>query len=192
MNISWLEPKYIFAVIVLVMLISIPIGVYLERRKKKSLALRKRFGAEYDHAVIVHGSEQKAEAKLLDRAARVESLKIHDLAPTERARFLAEWQIVQSRFIDHPKGAVIEADELINAVLLARGYPASTFEQQAADVSVNHPLLMENYRSAHGIAVRPGPVLATTEELRAAMIHYRSIFDELVQAQTPIEHNTAA
>jgi hypothetical protein len=192
MNISWMEPKYIFAVIVLVMLIAIPIGIYLERRKKKSLALRNRFGAEYDHAVIVHGSEEKAEAKLIDRAARVESLKIHLLAPTERARFLAEWEMVQSRFIDHPKGAVIEADELINTVLLSRGYPASTFEQRAADLSVNHPLLMENYRSAHGIAVRPGPVLATTEELRTAMIHYRSIFDELVQAQVPIERTPAA
>jgi hypothetical protein len=142
MNISWMEPKYIFAVIVLVMLISIPIGIYLERRKKKSLALRNRFGAEYDHAVIVHGSEQKAEAKLLDRAARVESLKIHDLAPTER--------------------------------------------------SVNHPQLMQNYRSAHGIATRPGPAQATTEELRAAMIHYRSIFDDLIQAQAPIERTPAA
>jgi hypothetical protein len=100
--------------------------------------------------------------------------------------------MVQSRFIDHPKGAVIEADELINTVLLSRGYPASTFEQRAADLSVNHPLLMENYRSAHGIAVRPGPVLATTEELRTAMIHYRSIFDELVQAQVPIERTPAA
>jgi hypothetical protein len=187
MHFSLVDPMFIIAVVVVVMLISIPVGIHLERRKKKSVALRNRFGTEYDLAVVTHGSEKKAEAELASRATRVEHLKIRDLAPTERARFLAEWQTVQARFIDHPKGAVIEADELINAVLLARGYPASTFDQRAADLSVDHPGLIEPYRSAHRVVVRPGPAEPATEELRAAMIHYRALFDQLVQVQVLAE-----
>ena len=192
MHFSLTDPRFIFAVLVIVLIIGTVAGIYLERRKKTTVALRKRFGTEYDRAVIEHGSEQKAEAKLADRETRVENLKIRDLASTERVRFLAEWQTVQARFVDHPKGAVIEADELVSSLLLARGYPVSAFDQRAADISVDHPGLMEPYRSAHAIAVRPGPVEATTEELRTAMIHYRAIFDELVQVQAPVEHKTAA
>jgi len=99
---------------------------------------------------------------------------------------------VQSRFLDHPKAAVTEADDLVNSLLEARGYPRASFEQRAADVSVSYPRVMENYRLAHDVAVRPNRVDATTEELRAAMIQYRAIFDELVQAQKPSEHQTAA
>jgi hypothetical protein len=192
MHFSLTDPRFIFGVLVIVLIIGTVAGIYLERRKKTTVALRKRFGTEYDRAVIEHGSEQKAEAKLADRETRVENLKIRDLASTERVRFLAEWQTVQARFVDHPKGAVIEADELVSSLLLARGYPVSAFDQRAADISVDHPGLMEPYRSAHAIAVRPGPVEATTEELRTAMIHYRAIFDELVQVQAPVEHKTAA
>jgi len=192
MNFSWMEPKYIFAVVVLVMVICVPVGIYLERRKKKTLALRNSFGTEYDRAVLVHGSEKEAEAKLTDRKTRVENLKIRELAPTERVRFLAEWQTVESRFLDHPKGAVTEADELVSALLLARGYPVSAFDQRAEDISVDHPALMESYRSAHGIAVRTGAVQATTEELRTAMIHYRAIFDELVLVQALSVQKSAA
>jgi hypothetical protein len=187
-----MDPRFIITVVVVVMIVGIIVGVYLERRKKHSLALRNQFGTEYNRAVIVHGTEQKAEAKLADRATRVEKLNIRELAPTERARFLAEWQAVQSRFVDHPKGAVTEADELVTALLVARGYPVAEFDQRAADLSVDHPLVMENYRSAHAVVVRPGGVQATTEELRAAMIHYRSIFDELVQVQVLTEQKSAA
>jgi len=192
MHFSLMDPRFIITVVVVVMIVGIIVGVYLERRKKHSLALRNQFGTEYNRAVIVHGTEQKAEAKLADRATRVEKLNIRELAPTERARFLAEWQAVQSRFVDHPKGAVTEADELVTALLVARGYPVAEFDQRAADLSVDHPLVMENYRSAHAVVVRPGGVQATTEELRAAMIHYRSIFDELVQVQVLTEQKSAA
>jgi len=192
MHFSLMDPRFIMTVVVVVMIVGVVVGVYLERRKKHTLALRNQFGTEYNRAVTVHGSEQKAEAKLADRATRVEKLNIRDLAPTERARFLAEWQTVQARFVDHPKGAVTEADELVSALLLARGYPVAEFDQRAADLSVDHPLVMENYRSAHAVAARPGPVQATTEELRAAMIHYRSIFDELAQAPVLAEQKSAA
>jgi hypothetical protein len=180
------------AVFVLVLVAAIAVAAYLKHRKTRTLALRNRFGTEYERAVVTHGSSHKAEAKLADREARVEAFKIRDLGVPERERFAAEWQTVQSRFVDHPKAAVTEADDLINALLLARGYPQAGFEQRAADVSVTYPRVMENYRLANAIAVRPGRVEATTEELRTAMIQYRAIFDELLQTQKLSEARSAA
>jgi len=180
------------AVFVLVLVAAIAVAAYLKHRKTRTLALRDRFGTEYERAVVTHGSSHKAEAKLADREARVEAFKIRDLGVPERERFAAEWQTVQSRFVDHPKAAVTEADDLINALLLARGYPQAGFEQRAADVSVTYPRVMENYRLANAIAVRPGRVEATTEELRTAMIQYRAIFDELLQTQKLSEARSAA
>lgn len=177
----------VFGVLVLVLL-----GVYLYLRRKKSAGLRTRFGSEYDRAVATHGSERKAEAKLADREKRVDKLNIRDLGATERDRFVADWQVVQSRFVDHPKGAVTEADELVTSLLQARGYPLADFDQRAADVSVDYPRVMENYRTAQAIAVRNGGVDATTEELRSAMIHYRAIFDELIQVRKSALEKSAA
>ena len=105
---------------------------------------------------------------------------------------MAEWQTVQSRFVDHPKPAVTEADNLVNALLEARGYPLASFEQRAADISVTYPRVIENYRLAHAVAVRLSPVEATTEELRTAMIQYRDIFDELIQPKRLSETSVAA
>jgi hypothetical protein len=192
MNLPFTNAQLIVAVFVLIVAVLIAVGAYLEHRKSKTIALRNRFGTEYDRAVVTHGSSRKAENKLADRETRVEALKIRDLEATERDRFVAEWHTVQSRFVDHPKAAVTEADDLVNALLEARGYPRAGFEQRADDVSVTYPRVMENYRRAHGVAVRPGQVEATTEELRTAMIQYRAIFDELLQAQKPGEHKVAA
>lgn len=175
----------IIALVVLFVVVAIALGVYINHRKSRTLAFKNRFGTEYDRAVLTHGSSQKAEAKLASRETRVEALNIRDLGATERERFVGQWQIIQSRFVDHPKASVIEADDLINALLLARGYPQAAFEQRAADVSVTYPCVMENYRLANAVAVRPGRPEATTEELRTAMIQYRAIFDELLQAQKP-------
>ncbi len=184
--------ELIVAAVALVVVALIALGAYLQYRKTKTLALRNRFGTEYDRAVLSHGSTKKAEAKLVDRETRVEAFQIRDLGATERERFISEWQTVQSRFVDHPKPAVTEADELVNALLEARGYPLAGFEQRAADISVTYPSVMENYRVAHAIAVRSGRVEASTEELRTAMIQYRAIFDELVQPQRPSETRVAA
>jgi hypothetical protein len=192
MNLPFTNAQLIVAVLVLIVAVLIAVGAYLEHRKSKTIALRNRFGTEYDRAVVTHGSSRKAENKLADRETRVEALKIRDLEATERDRFVAEWHTVQSRFVDHPKAAVTEADDLVNALLEARGYPRAGFEQRADDVSVTYPRVMENYRRAHGVAVRPGQIEATTEELRTAMIEYRAIFDELLQAQKPGEHKVAA
>ena len=163
--------------------VAIVVAERFRRRKAKTAVLRNRFGTEYDRAVEVHGSLKTAEANLNSREYRVHALKTHELGDAERERFSAQWQSVQSRFLDHPEAAVTEADDLITALLEARGYPKAIFEQRAADVSVTYPHLMENYRLAHAIAVRNSPILATTEELRTSMIQYRAIFDELILAQ---------
>ncbi len=184
--------QLIGAVVILVFLVVVAVVGFVHRRATRTNGFRNRFGSEYDRAVLEHGSSRKAEAKLADRETRVDALRIRELGATERERFLAEWQTVQSRFLDHPAAAVTEADDLIAALLEARGYPKDTFEQRAADVSVTYPRVMENYRVAHAIAVRPHRAEASTEELRTAMIQYRAIFDELVQAQTPQERKSAA
>ncbi len=184
--------QLIIAAVVFVVLVGIVVATYVLFRRNRTRNLRNRFGSEYDRAVITHGSSSNAEARLTDRQSRVKALDIRDLSTTERDRFVSEWQMVQSRFVDHPKAAVTEADDLINSLLEARGYPTASFDQRAADVSVTYPRVMENYRVAHGIAIRPGRVEATTEELRTAMIQYRAIFDELVQAHKPLETRSAA
>jgi hypothetical protein len=184
--------QLIVAAVVLVVVVVIAVAAFVQYRRRRTLAFRNRFGTEYDRAVLTHGSSHKAEAKLADRETRVEALKIRELGVTERDRFVAEWHAVQSRFVDHPKAAVTEADDLINALLEARGYPQAEFEQRAADISVHYPRVMENYRGAHAIAARLASDEATTEELRTAIIQYRAIFDDLVQVKTPSEIRTAA
>jgi hypothetical protein len=185
MHLNLSDPRLIVGIAVIVLLIVVGIALHVRRRRNTRAGLRRRFGAEYDRAVLEHGSERNAEVKLADREMRVENLKIRNLGATERERFVAEWQSVQSHFVDHPKGAVTEADELVSSLMQARGYPEADFDQRAADVSVRHPRLVEQYRFAHAVAVQPGTEEASTEDLRTAMIQYRTLFDELVQAQTP-------
>jgi uncharacterized iron-regulated membrane protein len=166
--------------------------LYVRKRRTKTAGLQHKFGSEYQRAVQEHGSERKAEAKLADREKRVEKLNLRDLDPMEHERFSKQWESVQSRFVDSPKGAVTEADDLISCVMKTRGYPVSDFDQRAADISVDHPRVVENYRSAHQIAFRVGKEQATTEDLRTAMIHYRSLFEELVQVPTTVERKEVA
>lgn len=191
MSYHFTTTQFIIAAIVLVMA-AIVVGEHLKRRKAKTASLRKRFGTEYDRAVLEHGSLGEVEEKLADREYRVHALKIRELSVAERVRFAAEWQTVQSRFLDHPEAAVTEADDLIAALLEARGYPKVSFDQRAADVSVLYPDVMENYRAAHTIAVRPNRGEENTENLRTAMIQYRAIFDAIVQDQSPQEKRSAA
>jgi hypothetical protein len=150
-------------------------------RKRRSEKLRSRFGdAEYDRALQQGDSRRHAEAGLDKRTDRVESFHIRALGPGDLARFVESWSRVQARFVDSPGGAVAEADQLLGDVMSTRGYPVSDFEQRAADISVDHPLVVEKYRLAHGIAVHQTNGQASTEDLRQAMIHYRTLFDELV------------
>jgi hypothetical protein len=192
MSLPFTNIQLTLILVALFLVIAFAIGLYLKRRKNRTLAFRNRFGSEYDLAVREHGSTQKAESKLAGRETRVGTLKFRNLGALEQERFVAEWQAVQARFVDHPKNAVTEASDLINAILLARGYPQAGFEQRAADVSVSYPRVMEDYRMANSIAVRSGRADASTEELRTAMIQYRAIFDELIQTQKPLAKKSAA
>jgi hypothetical protein len=114
----------------------------------------------------------------------VEKFSIRPLGAAERERFISEWRSVQSRFVDDPKGAVTEADKLVIRVMQARGYPMSDFEQRAADISVDHPQVVDNYRAAHEIALRHRRGESTTEDLRNAMLYYRSLFEDLLQPRS--------
>ena len=184
--------QLIVAAVVIIFIVAIVVAFYVQRRRTHTAALRNRFGTEYDRAVLIHGSAHKAETQLTAREDRVEEMKIRELGVTERERFVTDWKTVQSHFVDHPQAAVTEADNLINALLEARGYPQAGFDQRADDVSVNYPRVMENYREAHAVAMRASQPEATTEELRKAMIHYRDIFDDLLQAQVKVAVRSAA
>ena len=181
MNPNLMDPKFLMLAGVVIIVIVVVAWMYARKRRNTTAALRKKFGPEYDRAVLVHGTGRKAEAKLEDREKRAEKFNLRDLDPGELERFLKRWESVQSRFVDSPKGAVAEADDLVSSLMKARGYPVSDFDQRAADISVDHPRVVENYRSAHEIALRVGKDAATTEDLRTAMIHYRSLFEELMQ-----------
>ena len=181
MNITTLSTIELALVIALAVIVVTAIAAWLFFRKRRTKKLRTQFGgAEYDRAVEEGGTRRQAEAGLKERTERVESLKIRALAPGDRARFVESWSRVQARFVDGPGGAVTEADQLLGDVMSTRGYPVSDCEQRAADISVDHPLVMENYRTAHEIAVRQTRGQANTEDLRQAMIHYRTLFEELV------------
>ena len=150
-------------------------------RTRRTGRLRGRFGgAEYARAMEEGGNRRQGEAGLEKRAERVDALHVRALAPADRERFVDSWRRVQARFVDGPAGAVAEADQLLGDVMSTRGYPVSDFDQRAADISVDHPLVVANYRTAHEIALRQSKGQSNTEDLRQAMIHYRTLFDELV------------
>src|SRR5271166_5667747 len=190
MNVNWMDRRLFAIAAAVSVIVAVGAWLYVRKRRGTTADLRQKFGPEYDRAVLAHGS--KAEAKLADREKRVEMLNIRDLDSMEHERYSKEWEAVQSRFVDSPKGAVAEADDLVSSVMKARGYPVANFEQRAADISVDHPRVMENYRSAHEIALRSGKEGATTEDLRTAMIHYRSLFEELVLVPTVVERKEVA
>jgi hypothetical protein len=169
------------------------IAVFLLLRKRRTEKLRTQFGgAEYARAVQQGGNRRQAEAVLEERAQRVEAFHVRPLAADDRARFVESWRRVQVRFVDGPAGAVAEADRLLGDVMSTRGYPVSDFEQRAADISVDHPLVLENYRMAHEIALRQTRGQATTEDFRQAMVHYRTLFEELVsEAEMPLTKATS-
>jgi len=183
-SIDFTNPTVLIGAVVVLLLIFAAIGLAAHQRRRKSEALREKFGTEYELAVRQHGSRNKAEARLLDRVHRVNRFQLRDLSPIERERFVAQWDAVQLRFVDHPRGTVTEADELVNTVMLARGFPAASFDQRIEDISVNHAPMVDSYRSANTIAARAARNEATTEELRTAMIHYRAIFDDLLETGT--------
>ncbi len=149
-------------------------------RRKRSTDLRTHYGPEYDRLINEKGSPGKAEAELDSREKRVKGLSIRALPRDVSTRYAQRWTDQQSRFVDEPKAAVVEADHLVEEVMNERGYPVGEFDQRAADISVDHPRLVANYRAAHDITLREQRGQANTEDLRTAMIHYRDLFRELL------------
>jgi hypothetical protein len=178
-------------VIGVVVAICIVIAIALIVKNQRSQRLKNRFGPEYNRAVEETGNKTRAEAKLEKLAKRVQSFKINELQPTARADFVSTWQKIQGRFVDDPKSALAEADKLIQEIMMARGYPVTDFEQRAADLSVDHPLIVEHYRAGHDISVRHSQGRESTEDMRQAMIHYRTLFGELA-GEPDLTRSTAA
>ena len=155
--------------------------VFAAVTRRRTARLQERFGPEYDRTVESRGGRREAEAELGSRVERREKLDIRPLSPDARARYEEAWREVQARFVDDPATAVGSADELVGSVMSDRGYPLDDFEQRAEDISVDHPQVVERYRSAHGIARKNAEGQATTEDLRQAIQHYRALFEELLE-----------
>jgi hypothetical protein len=194
MNFNLSDPTVmaVIGVVALLIVLAVVWVVMKQRNRRRTEELRARFGPEYDLALREYGSRPKAEASLLDRVNRVNRMTVHPLDDAERERYFAEWEAIQARFIDHPRGAVTEADEMINSLLRARGYEGGAFDRRAADLSVHYANLVEPYRRANAIVVRAGKNEATTEELRSAMILFRAIAEQLLQAPAPMARSEAA
>jgi hypothetical protein len=153
------------------------------KRRKQSRRLQQHFGPEYGRTVDALGGRTKAESDLRAREERVDRLTLTTLTPADAARFSQAWNELQGRFIDNPKGAVAQADQLVRELMLKRGYPMGDFERRSADISVDHPTIVASYRAAQAIAVRDERGVADTEELRQAVVHFRALFDELLEVQ---------
>lgn len=171
-------------VIVLIAVIVIAAAVLWSYfQKQRTVKLRHQFGPEYDRAVHEYGERSRAEKALEHRAERTHKYHIRALSEAEQQRFAEEWRTTQARFVDDPPVAIREADHLVCEVMRTRGYPVADFDQRAEDLSVDHPSLVRNYRAAHQIAMNDQEGQANTEDQRRAMVHYRELFDELLETQ---------
>jgi hypothetical protein len=171
------------AVIAVLAVLAVAVAVMTSARssQKRRAELKLRFGPEYDRAVQEHGSQAKAEKELLARQHRIHKQHLKPLAEGERVQFSSDWRNVQARFVDDPSGAVTAADELIIAVMVARGYSATDAEQRVADLTVEHANVVDHYRSARVLADANREGRANTEELRQAFVHYRALFAGLLE-----------
>lgn len=168
--------------IVVALVIAAGIVAIAMMQRQKSEKLKERFGPEYDHAVDAYGNKRRAEEELAAREKRVEAFHIRPLSGEERNRFSDSWQTIQARFVDDPSSAIVDAGQLVQEVMETRGYPVGDFEQRAADISVDHPAVVTNYRAARDIALANRNGKADTEKLRQAMVHYRALFEDLLEA----------
>jgi len=168
--------------IIVIALIAAAVWLFMRNRSKK---LRAQFGPEYDRAVLETGSRFRAEAELEKVEKRVRRYPLRPLMATDRDRFQQSWRTVQATFVDDPARAFGEADQLLQSVMAARGYPPGDFKHRAAEISVDHAPVVEHYRAGYEIAVRHAQRQATTEDLRKGLVHYRALFDELMQEAEP-------
>jgi hypothetical protein len=176
---------WVVAAVILLALIAAAWLITREMRRRQSLRLQQRFGPEYSRVIAERGDRTEAETELLTREKRVERLKLVSLRAEEAAKFGQAWGVLQTQFVDNPRGAVVAADRLVRDLMVKRGYPMADFERRAADISVDYPTVADAYRSARAIAVRDQQGQASTEELRKAVVHYRTLFDELLEVRHP-------
>jgi hypothetical protein len=186
-------PGWVWALIIVAAVAVVAIVIWQAMRDRRTRTLRDRFGPEYDRALEGSESKRSAESELAARADRRDKLEITPLSPGARERYVTEWERVQARFVDDPEGAVREADALIQSVMSERGYPMDDFDQRAADISVDHPQVVENYREGNRLARANALGDGTTEDLRQAMQHYRALFDELLEeaSDEPVSRDSA-
>jgi len=168
----------VIGVIVVIVVLGV---VFSALRTRRSRSLQDQFGREYDRTVDKAGGRREAERELAERQKRHDELELKPLSQDARDSYLQQWQVTQGRFVDDPTGAVSEADDLVQRVMRDRGYPVDDFEQRAADISVEHPELVEKYRTANGIARASERGEASTEDLRHSVRHYRALFVELLE-----------
>jgi hypothetical protein len=168
-------------VVVAVAVLAVLAVAWMVMQQRRRTHLKDRFGPEYDQALRQHPDARAAERELLDRERRVAGLDIKPLTRDDAARLTEAWRRIQSRFVDDPKGAVVDADRLVDEVMRTRGYPVADFEQRAADISVDHPRVVSNYRAARIVAGRNVRGETNTEELRQALVHYRELFADLLE-----------
>jgi hypothetical protein len=174
-------------ILIVVAVLILAAAVWMAYRQQRAKRLRQQFGPEYNRAVNEYGNESRAQDALAARTRRMEKIQVRPLTREAHDRFLERWETVQLGFVDDPAAAIQQADSLVNEVMNARGYPMANFEHRAEDISVDHPHVVQNYRAAHTIAERHEGGEASTEELRQALVHYRALFDELLESHVAIE-----
>ena len=184
MNITNTTQLVLVAVIFLIIGVVIAMAMMRAQRTKR---LRERFGPEYERAMNEMGDKRQAEDELDARLAHVNTLKIRPLTAEEVNRYALEWQKTQTEFVDEPLTALQKADRLIREVMKTRGYPVEDFEQRAADISVDYPELVTDYRGLHLIAIKEKDEEVSTEEMRQAMVHGRALFENLISQETNAE-----
>ncbi len=176
---------WVWIVIVAVVVLVLGLIAWSFTRKRRTAHLQEGFGPEYDRTVEETGSRREAESELAQREKRRQELDIRPLTPAARDRYFDRWRETQARFVDDPGSAVGDADSLVQEVMRERGYPTDDFEQRAADISVDHPQIVENYRAAHSVSLASQRGEASTEDLRQSLVHYRSLFEQLLETGAP-------
>jgi hypothetical protein len=169
-------------VAIIIVVVILVVVAFLLGQQRRTQRLRDRFGPEYQRTVARTGDRRAGEAQLAEREQRRSQFKVVELEPSARSRYAEAWRATQGKFVDDPVAATREADELVNNVMRDRGYPVDDFEQQADDISVDHPRVAENYRAAHAVSLANARGLASTDDLRQAFVHYRSLFEELLDS----------
>jgi hypothetical protein len=180
----------LIAAIAVVVVVSAVVAVSMISFRTKTKRLKQHYGTEYERAVDETGSEKGAVRELTTRERKRDKLDIVPLTSSAHSEFTARWQEVQARFVDNPATAVGVADRLVTEVMRQRGYPVDDFDQRAADISVDHPQIVDDYRAAHGIHVSEQD--ANTEEQREAFVHYRALFEKLLETPTDNEASQEA